>query len=165
MPIVKCRICNNEFYVKPSHQKLGCGKYCSRTCQAKSQLKGIFVNCSICRKKAWKMPRELKHSKSGKFFCGKSCQTIWRNSIVYTGSNHPNWKGGTRSYRDRMLHNNVDKVCKRCGEKDIRLLSVHHIDENRKNNKIENLAWLCYNCHFLIHRDKEENARFMKVLV
>ncbi len=84
---------------------------------------------------------------------------------MYTGPNHPNWKGGENSYRDLIIRSNVKKRCLRCAIKDIRLLSVHHIDENRHNNKLENLAWLCYNCHFLIHKDKEEKEKFMELVV
>lgn len=31
-------------------------------------------------------------------------------------------------------------------------LLVHHIDHNRKNNKIENLQVLCTSCHAIIHK-------------
>jgi predicted HNH restriction endonuclease len=30
-------------------------------------------------------------------------------------------------------------------------LQVHHRDENRKNNALENLVVLCANCHVLLH--------------
>jgi predicted HNH restriction endonuclease len=32
------------------------------------------------------------------------------------------------------------------------VLAVHHVDQNRTNNKVTNLAWLCHNCHHLVHR-------------
>jgi endogenous inhibitor of DNA gyrase (YacG/DUF329 family) len=53
MPQVNCKICGKEFYVKPSHQRHGWGKYCSRECQHKGQLKGEFISCAICQKKIW----------------------------------------------------------------------------------------------------------------
>lgn len=38
--------------------------------------------------------------------------------------------------------------CAACGyNEDERILEVHHIDENRTNNKIDNLVILCPNCH------------------
>jgi predicted HNH restriction endonuclease len=46
-------------------------------------------------------------------------------------------------------------VCKKCGNKDARVLEVHHLDKNRKNSNIENLIWLCANCHTLVHRYNE----------
>lgn len=165
MAIVKCGICKKEFYVKPSHLKRGDGKYCSIVCSVVARRRGKFVKCFICNKKVWKMPRHLKNSKSGKYFCNKSCQTVWRNSIVYVGPNHPNWKGGNFIYRELLFKSGGEKICKRCGNKDFRLLTVHHIDKNHKNNKLNNLAWLCYNCHALIHKDTDECRRFMEVLV
>ena len=91
MPQVKCKICNKEFYAKPNWLKRGHGIYCSRECHHKGMRKGKFVKCDICENETWKRPRALKHSKSGKFFCSKSCQTLWRNQY-YSGPKHPNWK-------------------------------------------------------------------------
>jgi hypothetical protein len=153
--ITSCKICKTEFHVKPSWLKKGQGKYCSRKCQFKAQEKGKFIFCGICRKKAWRMPKQLKHSKSGKFFCSKSCQTLWRNR-VYSGPNHPFWMGGIRIYRKIMAENGIKQVCAGCSMEDTRVLIVHHRDKNRKNNAIENLRWLCRNCHYLTHRERGE---------
>jgi len=43
-----------------------------------------------------------------------------------------------------------------------KVIIVHHIDKNRKNNKLSNLAWLCRNCHFLVHHHEEENLKFLE---
>jgi len=150
-PNAKCRICGKEFYVKPNHLKRGWGKYCSRKCQFEAQRKGKFVYCDTCGKKIWRMPSDLKHSKSGKFFCSKSCQTLWRNRL-YSGPNHPLWSGGYRKYRRILLKAKVPLVCSKCGHNDERVLVAHHKDGNRKNNNIENLEWLCRNCHYLVHK-------------
>jgi len=164
MPIVKCKICNTEFYVKPYHTSLGYGKYCSIKCRSKSQEKGKFVECALCSKSVWKMLKALKHSKSGKYFCTKSCQTKWRNNY-FSGDKHFLWKGGQSIYRKKLLRTNIKPVCRRCDIEDVRLLAVHHIDKNRKNNNLENLTWLCHNCHYLIHHDKIEFKRFNKRIV
>ena len=165
MPIMACKICEREFYVKPCHLKRGDGKYCSNACAAQGRRTGKFVVCAICGKNVWRAPRYLHQSKSGKYFCNKSCQALWRNSVMYIGPNHPNWKGGENAYRDMMLRASTAKVCKRCGITDLRLLTVHHLDENRHHNRIENLVWMCYNCHFLVHKNKEEKNKFMEALV
>lgn len=42
--------------------------------------------------------------------------------------------------------------CADCGYKKYpKVLQVHHIDENRKNNSIENLVVLCPTCHNVRH--------------
>jgi predicted HNH restriction endonuclease len=48
-----------------------------------------------------------------------------------------------------------------CGKDDKRIIAVHHIDKNRSNNKLKNLAWLCYNCHFLVHHYSEIREKFL----
>lgn len=165
MPIVKCKICRADFYAKPNWIKRGWGKYCSRKCHHESNKKGRMASCFICRKQTYKSQKELRASKSKKYFCSKSCQTVWRNSIVFVGSNHANWKNGESAYRSILVHSNVPQVCKRCREQDRRLLVGHHLDRNRKNNKLSNLVWLCPNCHFLVHHYENENRIFMETLV
>lgn len=165
MPVVKCRICAKKFYAKPFWIRRGYGKYCSASCQHQGQKNGKVVQCHICSKNAYKPRKALRHSKSKKYFCSKSCQTIWRNSQVFIGVKHPNWKSGEFAYRTVLRRNKVPAVCGLCQTKDGRILATHHIDKNRKNNKLDNLAWLCHNCHFLVHHYAIEKKRFMETLV
>ena len=154
MPIVSCKICGKKFYAKPSHIKRGWGKFCSAKCQYKSYLKGKFVYCEICGKKTWRIPSKIKHSKSGKFFCSKSCFMTWKNRIMFIGENHPNWTGGEFAGRGILERSGRKMKCEKCGITDKRVLAVHHKDGNRKNNKSINLIWVCHNCHHLIHNYK-----------
>ena len=165
MPIVNCEKCKKEFYAKPSWLKQGWGKYCSAKCHHEGLKKGKFVKCFICKKQVWKAPKALKHSKSGKFFCSKSCQTLWRNKFVYIGKNHPNWKNGQTIYRDILQRSKKEEICTLCGTRDKRVLAAHHLDGNRKNVKLKNLIWLCWNCHFLVHHDKDTKKRLMAAVV
>lgn len=165
MTIVNCKKCKKEFYAKPSWLKKGWGKYCSPKCHHEGLKKGEFVACSICNKKIWRKPRQLKHSKSGKYFCSKSCQTLWRNTIVFVGENHPNWKNGETIYRQILKRSKRKQLCILCKNTDKRVLAVHHLDKNRKNVKLENLIWLCWNCHFLVHHDKDTKKRLMAAVV
>jgi hypothetical protein len=155
MPKLKCKICSTEFYVKPSHLKLGHGKYCSIKCRAEGQKNGKKVICDVCGKDVWRTPKDFGRSKSGKFFCSKSCQTKWRNEF-YSGEKHYLWRGGEFVYRNLMLKSGNFPKCKLCGIDDIRILVVHHRDKNRKNQKLENLVWLCMNCHHLVHNHSGE---------
>ena len=152
MPIVFCKICNKEFYTKQCYLKHGWGKYCSSECQYKAQIKGKFVNCEICKKKLWRRPRQLNLSKSGKFFCSKSCQMSWKNKVLHVGENHPNWVTGEFSGRGVLKRSERKMICEFCFNSDKRVLAVHHRDHNRKNNKLTNLVWLCHNCHHLVHK-------------
>ncbi len=151
MAIVACQICSKKFYVKPSHQKLGYGKFCSRVCQSQAQRKGAFVECHLCAKQVWRMPVMLSRSKSGYYFCSKSCSLTWKNRDIFSGEHHPLWNGGESVYRQIMLRSDKKQICNLCGLVDKRVLAVHHIDHNRKNNDLSNLRWLCMNCHVITH--------------
>ena len=59
----------------------------------------------------------------------------------------------------QVVYRRDSGVCKRCGrlasfrrEFDRRLVGlVHHKDENRQNNELDNLEWVCFSCHAKIH--------------
>lgn len=152
MAFVKCGICLKQFYIKPSHQKLGWGKFCSIDCRTKSQFKGKFVKCYTCNKEVYRSPKSLVRSRSKKFFCSKSCQTLWRNN-EYSGEKSTNWKNGESAYRNILIRSGRERICSLCRIIDERILSTHRIDHDRNNNKLENLTWLCLNCHYLVHHE------------
>lgn len=166
MPLIElpCPRCKKIFSIKPSRLKDGYKKYCSRHCAHLSTRKGKLVKCHACKDEVYKSLKALKGSKSGTFFCTKSCQTKWRNN-EYKGEKHSNWKGGTHAYRRIMMQGGTKPLCRLCKTGDIRILAVHHIDENRSNNVIENLAWLCHNCHLLVHHYPGERKKFMATIV
>ena len=74
---------------------------------------------------------------------------------MLSGEDHPNWKDGSNAYRSILLKEGGSILCGDCGFDDKKVLVVHHIDRNRKNNEKINLKWLCRNCHYLEHlKDK-----------
>src|SRR3989338_949204 len=164
MPDVNCKICNKIFYAKPFWLAKGYGVYCSKECHYSGIRKGKKMPCDICGKETYKQLKQLENSKSGKFFCNKSCQTVWRNQ-EFIGSKHANWKTGRHAYRSVLSRNKINKICTLCKTKDTRVLAVHHIDKNRTNNTVSNLAWLCHNCHHIVHHHKNETEKFNKMLV
>lgn len=163
MPTVSCRQCSASFYVKPNRLARGWGKYCSNDCKNAGFKTGSLLPCATCKKPTYKNKLEQTRSKSGKYFCSKSCQTVWRNSELYVGSKHTNWTNGESSYRDILRRANIPMICTKCRTRDKRILAVHHKDKNRQNNDITNLTWLCHNCHFLVHHYKSEAGGFLSV--
>jgi len=158
---VNCQNCDKEFYVKPNRILRGWGKYCSKTCQHIGAKNGKTLACLICGKEVYRSLKDQGRSKSNKFFCSKSCQTIWRNSEIFIGKKHANWKTGEYSYRDALKRAPVLPYCLKCNTNDTRVLAVHHKDRNRSNNNISNLIWLCHNCHYLVHHYKNEATAFV----
>lgn len=51
-----------------------------------------------------------------------------------------------------ILFYETDDSCALCGARNLDLLTVHHIDENRKNNTYDNLVVLCSPCHTSYHK-------------
>ena len=161
---VSCKQCKDIFDAKPSWILNGHGLFCSSVCQYASVRKGKYVPCNQCGKETYKQKKALERSKSGKFFCGKSCQTIWRNS-EFIQEKHPNWIHGRNAYKSVMRRSGAIQMCTLCKTNDKRVLAIHHIDEDRTNNKIENLVWLCHNCHHLVHHHPGEQERLMAAIV
>lgn len=82
----------------------------------------------------------------------------WKNSVLSSGTNHPLWKDGRSTYRQRLLKKSGKIAkCTNCGIKDVRLLEAHHKDRNRSNNALSNLEWLCKNCHYLVHLNDSDD--------
>lgn len=162
MAVVTCKQCGKSFYAKPFWLKRGWGKYCSTDCHHAGMRNGKEVPCSVCGKLSYKNQKGLKGSKSGKYFCSKRCQTLWRNQL-YIGEKHANFTTGMHSYRSVLNRNKIPRICRLCKTTDTRTLAVHHIDKNRKNNTLKNLAWLCHNCHFLVHHYESEREKLVVV--
>lgn len=159
-----CKICNTLFYAKPGHVKRGWGIYCSRTCHYSDTIEKVKKECETCKKPVFVVRSKIIRSKSGKFFCNKSCQTKWRNR-QYVGNKHSNWKDGLNSYQSILDRNKVPRICLLCKITDIRILVTHHVDENHRNNELSNLARLCHNCHHLVHNRPKYKSKLMVPLV
>ena len=163
MPLIKCSSCGKKIYRKPSHIPESGNNYCSSNCQHKARRLGKLVKCHICSKETYKQRQYLQKSKSGYFFCSKKCSIKWQNTY-FTGTKHPNWTTGQFSYRSILLSKQIPIKCFLCGLEDKEIMVVHHIDKNRKNNKPENLKWLCPNCHYLVHHYKDVSGRLNKLI-
>lgn len=55
---------------------------------------------------------------------------------------------------DDRLYQEVDDSCGLCGLRGTDLLTIHHIDGNRRHNAYENQIVLCHNCHSRYHSGK-----------
>lgn len=110
----------------------------------------VKVQCANCGKEVDKAPAIIKRSLTGNIYCSRSCSNSKNNTLFKSGENHPNYTTGRGSYRNRKLKESEGK-CEKCGIDVPCILEVHHIDGDRKNNKLDNLKLLCANCHKLEH--------------
>lgn len=152
--IFPCRYCGKQFYIKPSHKEMGRGIYCSRTCSDVGRRRGKIIKCTQCQKNFYAIPKQMRGSKSGIHFCSRLCYLKYKAHYL-DREGHPMWKTGENSYL-LLMRRKKEQFCRRCGIKNKRVLVVHHVDRNRKNNVLSNLVWLCRNCHHLVHKYDEE---------
>ena len=75
------------------------------------------------------------------------------------GENNHMYRTGIGTFRKRALKH-YGNICNRCMS--TKKLEVHHIDEDRTNNQIENLEVLCKKCHKDHHIIRDELGRFAK---
>jgi 5-methylcytosine-specific restriction endonuclease McrA len=131
-----CITCGVLFSTYNREQKL-----CSRTCRTNTNLKKEKVSktCEYCGKDFLVHPYRQDTAK----FCSRKCRNI-DNLTGRVGELNANYKDGAFSYR-RFLK----EECERCGSTDS--LIIHHVDENRRNNKPDNLETLCRSCHSKEH--------------
>lgn len=102
----------------------------------------VKKSCPVCDK----VFETRKGHKKEKTVCSYACA----NTLFRSGKNNPNYKhfGTSRSYRKLVTLT----ACSICGyASEPRVLEVHHIDRNRKNNELTNLQVLCPLCHRLEH--------------
>jgi hypothetical protein len=132
------------------------------------------VQCDACGKELQRFP-SLIHEKN---FCNDSCYGKWRaenfkgtnnpnhGNSVLAGEANPNWKGGIAcepyapiwgdkrfkaSIRERDNHECQNPDCR--GNSDI--LSIHHIDYDKKNCEPKNLITLCISCNARANFNRE----------
>lgn len=127
--------------------------YCLRTCSIANINKhektcnknpSNFKLCPVCQK---------QHTKPG-VTCSYSCS----NTHFRSGKNHPNWN--KEGYRNKCFEH-YGKKCLVCNE--VKIVAVHHINENHLDNRIENLIPLCPTHHQYMHSQyKEEIITLLK---
>ncbi|MBI3632980.1 MAG: HNH endonuclease [Candidatus Vogelbacteria bacterium] len=150
----QCLVCKKKIWIKASYIQRGWGKYCSKRCQAKAQRNGQWLHCDYCEKLIYRTPKDFVRSESKKFFCSVGCHCAWENKNRRSGENAPNWIAGQRVYKNLLIRAGIKRICGQCRLRDERVLVAHHRDRNRRNNRLDNLEWLCMNCHYLEHLRK-----------
>lgn len=136
---LRCNSCGHIWEVVSGNVLYGKTKHFCPKC-LENQRNGTWMNtkCCYCNKLIMKRKKDYKRS-DGLVFCSKECSNRYKNNQAEVFS--------INTYRDKALKYN-DHMCACCGcDEDIRILEVHHIDSDRKNNELENLIVLCPICH------------------
>ena len=150
----ECEQCGTAFEARCADLKRGRARFCSRKCSgahrsANTIEKEPNVECAKCGKGFYKTESKQKKSKSGLFFCTRTCkdsaQTIGNGGIKKIMPPH---YGNGNNYR-RICFSHHKKECIICGED--KVVAVHHYDENHNNNDLNNLIPLCPTHHLYVH--------------
>lgn len=160
---VKCDNCSTLFYKPTRFLKKSDSNFCSRECKTEDNTKKntVQVVCSHCGTLCTKKNSSLKNSKSGLYFCSRSCKDngqsiefgikeIW--PAHYTD-------GSGINYREKLLSKTEIHECAECGYKEHpEILQAHHKDRDRTNNTLDNLELLCPNCHQWEHYQNKDGG-------
>jgi len=148
MKTAKCLYCKKEFQYHPSSSG---GRFCSKSCYNKfrhENRKFTKCICDFCGKEFLKRISEIRRSKHN--YCSAECS----NKRFLNPENNPRWNNGRRTYNNyyallRKNHPNADHAGyvyehrlvmeERLGRYLTKEEVVHHINENKKDNRIKNL--------------------------
>ncbi len=109
-------------------------------CGVKNKIKR---KCAWCGKEVERTPSQINKNKTGYVYCSREHGNLHKNFLRKLSGEWDN----SSNYRTKAF-NAYEHKCACCGWcEDERILEVHHIDENRDNNELDNLIILCPTCH------------------
>lgn len=139
---LRCEECGYEWECPAASVLYGTNHNCPN-CNRINRKNGQIVKCAYCGKEIYRSLHQLQENKSGYFYCSKLCGNRHKNMLR---EQRGEWKN-CEDYR-AMAFKYYPHKCAICGwDEDGQILEAHHIDENRKNNDINNLMLLCPICH------------------
>lgn len=125
-----CHQCGETFYKLPCQVTKNKGKFCSKKCMDDHKRNGSTLVCNFCGDKFYRRFGEQGDTISS--FCSIEC---YKNSRIVNAKKTTYLKYGA-------THRHIVIAEKSLGRKLSADEIVHHIDEDRHNNSIENLAIL-----------------------
>lgn len=146
---VVCLFCDKEFITRID-QPASC---CSKTCSFQASRKQSLVSCAACQKTFSKRICSLSGSKSGLYFCNRTCKDKSQKLGGISAIMPPHYGTGSGygHFARELIKSNSLAKCKDCGEDRKYLLCIHHIDGDRSNNVADNIEVVCGNCHLRRH--------------
>lgn len=156
-----------ECFMRGPNDVRGSCPQCAQDKRDANSSKIEFV-CAYCGQKFLRAPSKVV-AKSGLQFCCREHKDLAQR--IASGKQfdemRPNHYGSIDSgtgYRTIALRTYPHK-CAICGwDEDEDILQVHHIDENRRNAKPENLIILCPTCHWKLTLGKYELVGRNKII-
>jgi hypothetical protein len=136
---------NRYFKINASAIKSKC-KFCNKEISSTS-IKVHELNCFLNPENIKLCPVCNKPIKN--FRKSNTCSYGCSNTFFRSGKDHPNWKEDIDCGYRKICFSVHKKECIICGE--VKIVAVHHFDENKNNNNIDNLIPLCPTHHVYWH--------------
>ena len=157
-----CKGCGSPFDIRPKLKKYNI-KFCTFECFNKYVRKNgpwnfqghVDRTCAndAC-KKVFRINKAKLNKKEGKY-CSMQCQ--WDTRTLFKREKNGAWRGGvsfepyTHEFNASlkfMIRERFNFRCVECGSEEIKQKhAIHHVDFNKKNNRLNNFFPLCDPCH------------------
>lgn len=151
-----CAYCAKEFVARDGTGRWANARYCSRECGyngRRAQL--VPLTCATCSVSFLRPKGKLQSARHKTYFCSRKCKDEGQRIGGVKAIQPPHYGNGEKNYRDQFTRAGGVLKCVRCGYDEFEAgIDVHHKDEDKTNNFIENLTPLCANCHRGLHAGK-----------
>lgn len=138
--LLRCEECGYEWEATPTSVLYSDYRHRCPNCGVVHKEK---FQCTYCGKDVYRTPSQIAKSQTGLFYCSRECGNLHKNQLRKEAGEWDN----SLNYRLRAFEVYPHKCAVCSWDEDERILEVHHIDENREHNNIENLCILCPTCH------------------
>ena len=141
----KCRTCHAQMVRKPRESTMNWDRrmFCSMECSAESRRNLEARTCPVCQVL-------FQPEKSRSLFCSRRCfNESQRTGRGYVQTTH---NGATISEHRLVMERHL-------GRKLLPTEHVHHKNENKRDNRIENLMVLTIQEHTTLHRSKHPTEK------
>lgn len=148
-----CKSCGKEFELKACETRVKENRvhYCSAKCRDDARRSGEIIQCANCGKSFYSTRNQFCSKQCVSEYKSKNCEhkTYNENGYICKYVRGYNKKGNVKMHRAVM----EEHLGRRLSPDEV----VHHIDGDKTNNDISNLAVMSREEHSSLHRKQEPN--------